>query len=59
MGYCGNCMEFEENSEGDYRCMKLNIPCKAGQKTCMYFNKKSGGKAEERPAIKSQYEKSK
>ena len=47
MAYCGSCISFEERIEGKCKCNKLNIPCKAGQKACMYFKNKSGGKAEE------------
>lgn len=43
MAYCGSCIGFEENEEGKCKCQKLNIPCKAGQKACMYFNKKNDG----------------
>lgn len=42
MAYCGSCMGFEDSIEG--KCNKLNIPCKAGQKACMYFKKKSDGR---------------
>jgi hypothetical protein len=40
MGYCGSCVQYEESYTGKCRCRKLNIPCKAGQKACMYFEKK-------------------
>ncbi len=43
MEYCGSCISFDESIEG--KCNKLNIPCKAGQKTCMYFKKKNDSRA--------------
>ncbi|EPR13911.1 hypothetical protein L323_02275 [Ruminiclostridium papyrosolvens C7] len=37
MGYCGSCVQFEEDQTGKCKCRKFDMPCKAGQKACMYF----------------------
>ena len=40
MNYCGNCIEFECDDEGFGKCKWLDLPCVAGNKTCMYFEDK-------------------
>ncbi len=37
MRYCGCCVQFEEEQTGKSTCKKFDMPCKAGQKACMYF----------------------
>ena len=43
MAFCGSCKSFEESIKDKCKCNKLNIPCKAGQKACMYFERKNNG----------------
>lgn len=40
MSCCGNCAGFSCDKEGHGQCNKLSMTCKAGQKSCMYFENK-------------------